>query len=318
MIPIPLPNWYIAPYNSKYPQATGFNRGYLFFGDNASGYSAINRVLSFATYTETTYTNFSTVARIQPMTCASPTHVYQFKGYTSSLGYTSVVNKVSAFTSTESVPTISFSAERRGGMIVMPHFQRSRMYYVAGYSDSTGIYTATTSYVTQNTETETAASNAVSTGRHMGGTMMTNVVAQLVGGYTAGGGTTNANDQYTFATDTRATSTGDTYNTQNPTCFSSNVSGYRFSGVGMGATTNTKYSFAGNTWSATTNTPDANGQIFGSGPVVNQSEGIIFGGYQNYAKRNVYRLTWSTEVFTNSSYTTGDANAGFIYYHGTY
>ena len=317
MIPIPLPNWYIAPYNSKYPQATGFNRGYLFFGDNAAGYSAINRVLSFATYTETTYTNFSTAARIQPMTCASPTHVYQFKGYTSG-GYTSTVNKISPFTSTETVPTISFSTERRGGMIVMPHFQRSRMYYVAGYSDSTGVYTANTSYVTQNTETETVASNAVSTGRHMGGTMMTNVVAQLVGGYTAGGGTTNANDQYTFATDTRATSTGDTYNTQNPTCFSSNVSGYRFSGVGMGATTNTKYSFAGNTWSATTNTPDSNGQIFGSGPIVNEYEGIIFGGYQNYAKRNVYRLTWSTEVFTNSSYTTGDANAGFIYYHGTY
>ncbi len=318
MIPIPLPNWYIAPYNSKYPQATGFNRGYLFFGDNAAGYSAINRVLSFATYTETTYTNFSTVARIQPMTCASPTHVYQFKGYTSSLGYTSVVNKVSAFTSTESVPTISFSAERRGGMIVMPHFQRSRMYYVAGYSDSTGIYTATTSYVTQNTETETAASNAVSTGRHMGGTMMTNVYAFFVGGYTAGGGTTNVADRFEFATNTRVSTTGDTYSTQNPTCFSSNVSGYRFSGVGMGATTNTKYNFATAAWSATTNTPDANGQIFGSGPVVNQSEGIIFGGYQNYAKRNVYRLTWSTEVFTNSSYTTGDANAGFIYYHGTY
>lgn len=318
MIPIPLPNWYIAPYNSKYPQATGFNRGYLFFGDDLGGiYSNINRTLSFATYTETTHTAFSTARRIQPMSCASPTHVYQFKGYTTS-GYTSTVNKVSAFTSTESVPTISFSVERRGGMIVMPHFQRSRMYYVAGYSDSTGVYTANTSYVTQNTETETAASNAVSTGRHMGGTMMTNVVAQLVGGYTAGGGTTNANDQYTFATDTRATSTGDTYNTQNPTCFSSNVSGYRFSGVGMGATTNTKYSFAGNTWSATTNTPDSNGQIFGAGPVVNEYEGIIFAGYQSYAKRIVYRLTWSTEVFTNSSYTTGDPNAGFNYYPGTY
>lgn len=318
MIPIPLPNWYIAPYNSKYPQATGFNRGYLFFGDDLGGiYSNINRTLSFATYTETTHTAFSTARRIQPMSCASPTHVYQFKGYTTS-GYTSTVNKVSAFTSTESVPTISFSVERRGGMIVMPHFQRSRMYYVAGYSDSTGVYTANTSYVTQNTETETAASNAVSTGRHMGGTMMTNVVAQLVGGYTAGGGTTNANDQYTFATDTRATSTGDTYNTQNPTCFSSNVSGYRFSGVGMGATTNTKYSFAGNTWSATTNTPDSNGQIFGAGPVVNEYEGIIFAGYQSYAKRIVYRLTWSTEVFTNSSYTTGDPNAGFNFYPGTY
>lgn len=318
MIPIPLPNWYIAPYNSKYPQATGFNRGYLFFGDDASGiYSNINRTLSFATYTETTHTAFSTARRIQPMSCASPTHVYQFKGYTTS-GYTSTVNKVSAFTSTESVPTISFSTERRGGMVAMPHFQRSRMYYVAGYSDSTAVYTSVTSYVTQNTETETGTSDGVVSGRHMGGTMMTNVYAFFVGGYTAGGGTTNVADRFEFATNTRVSTTGDTYSTQNPTCFSSNVSGYRFSGVGMGATTNTKYNFATAAWSATTNTPDGNGQVFGAGPVVNEYEGIIFCGYQFYAKRIVYRLTWSTEVFTNSSYTTGDPNAGFNFYPGTY
>lgn len=317
MIPIPLPNWYIYPYH-RYPQATGFNRGLLAFGDLTPPYSQLNRSLSFATYTETTHTNMSTTARIQPMPCPSPTHVYQMKGYTSG-GYTSTVNKQQAFTNTESVPTITFATERRGGSMPMPHLNRNRMYYIGGYSDSLAVYTTTISWVTQNTETETVSSATLPGGRHLSATLFNTIESYSVGGYTPGGGTSSTNYRYTFATDATATMTADTYNSQNPCGFSSNTTGYRVQGQGPSYTQNTKYSFSSGTWAAAPNSPENNGTALGMGAFVNQYEGAVWGGYQSYfLKRLVYRLAWATETYTNSSYTTGDANSGFIYYHGTY
>lgn len=317
MIPIPLPNWYIYPYN-RYVQATGFNKGYLAFGDVSGGYTTFNRSLSFATYTETTNTAMSTAARIQPMSCASPTHVYMMTGY-SSAGYASTVNKLTSNTSTESTVTISWNNGRRGGSNPCAHLNRDRMYYFAGYSDSLAQYLTTISYVTQNNDTDTNSAGALGGGRHMSATLFNRVQAHVVGGYTPGGGTSNTNYKYTYATDAVATVTGDTYNTQNGCGFSSDVAGYRVQGAGIATNQNTKYTFSSDSWAAATNSPEANGQAFGCAQYVNEYEGALWCGYNNaFAKRLLYRLAWATETYTNSSYTTGDANSGFLYYPGGY
>ncbi len=318
MIPFAGPNWFIFPHN-RYVQSTGFNRGLLAFGDFTPPYSQANRSLSFATYTETVHTNMSTTNRIQPMPCASPTHVYQLKGYTSG-GYTSQCNKQQAFTNTETTLTISFATERRGGCYPMPHFQRSRMYYAGGYSDSLGQYRTDITYVTQNTETSTTVGAVTSTSQHMGGAFFTRVEAYFYSGYTSGGGATNLNTKFTFSNDTSAGSTSDGYGSrQNPVSFSSDVYGYGIQGVGIGFTSNYRFTFSSATWAVSTQSPENNGQIVGGGAFANPTEGAVWGGYNSYfLKRLLYRLAWSTETYTNSSYTTADANSGFIYYHGTY
>jgi len=248
MIPFAGPNWFIYPH-SRYVESTGFNRGILGFGDTGAGYSSQNRSLSFSTYTETTHTAFG-INKIQGMQCASPTHVYSMKGYSSAGAYTSNITKIQGFTNAESTVTIGFTTERRGGCVPMPHFQRARMYYAGGYSDSLAQYRTDITYVIQNTDTGVTVGAVLNTAKHMGGT---------------------------------------------------------------------KWTFSSSTWSTTVNTGVNSGQIFGSGQYVTPTEGAIWGGYNDFfAKRLVYRLAWATETWTDSSYTTGDANAGFIYWVTTY
>jgi len=316
MIPIAAPNWFIYPH-SQFAQSSGFNRGYLGFGDTSGTYQRFNRTLSFSTYTETVQTIFATAARIQPATGASPSHIYLVKGYAAT-GISATVNKVSGLTSTEVVPTITFSVERRGaGGNPMVQFQKSRMYFCGGYSDSTGTYRTEVTYITQNTET-TATVATLPAGRHMGGAFMTLTDGYTIGGYDSGGAASNTNYRYQFSNDTVTTGAGDSYNTQNATTFSSGIYGYRVQGVAMGSTTNTRYNFSTATWSASATTPESQYQVFGAGSYVNEYEGAVWGGYQSYLKRIVYRLAFSTETYTNSSYTTGDTNSGFLYYPGTY
>ena len=317
-MPIPLPNWYIAPYHSKFPQATGFNKGFIAFGDNFASYTTTNRSLSFATYTETTHTAMSTAARIHAMPCASPSHLYHMAGYAAS-GYVSTVNKLTSNTSTESTVTISWSTTRRGGSHPGAHLNRNRMYFFGGYSDSLSQYMATISFVTQNTDTETSSGAALGAGRHLSTTLFNTVQAHIVAGYASGGGTTNTNYKYTYATDAITTVTGDTINTGIACGFSSNVAGYRVQGYNIQHTQNTKYTFSSDTWATATNSPETNGMAFGCAQYVNQYEGALWCGYNSvFAKRLLYRLAWANETYTNSSYTTGDPNNGFLFYVGGY
>jgi hypothetical protein len=318
MIPFAGPNWFIYPH-SRYVESTGFNRGILGFGDTGAGYSSQNRSLSFSTYTETTHTAFG-INKIQGMQCASPTHVYSMKGYSSAGAYTSNITKIQGFTNAESTVTIGFTTERRGGCVPMPHFQRARMYYAGGYSDSLAQYRTDITYVIQNTDTGVTVGAVLNTAKHMGGAFFNRTDAFFLDGYTTGGGGTSAMDKYTFSNDTIATSTADPSGAvQAPNTFSNDIVGYRIQGVGIGYTNNRKWTFSSSTWSTTVNTGVNSGQIFGSGQYVTPTEGAIWGGYNDFfAKRLVYRLAWATETWTDSSYTTGDANAGFIYWVTTY
>jgi hypothetical protein len=239
------------------------------------------------------------------------------KGYSG--GLISTVNKQQAFTNTESTVTITFATERRGGCYPMPHFQRDRMYYAGGYSDSLAQYRTDITYVSQTTESNSTVA-FTGTPQHMGGTLFNTINAYFYSGYTSGGGATSANMRYAFANDTTAVSTNDGYGArQNPVSFSSDVYGYGIQGVGIGYTSNYRFTFSSATWAVSTASPENNGQIVGGGAFANPTEGAVWGGYNSYfLKRLLYRLAWSTETYTNSSYTTSDANTGFIYYHGTY
>jgi hypothetical protein len=317
MIPFAGPNWFIFPH-SRYVQSTGFNRGILGFGDTLAGYSAQNRSLSFSTYTETTYTTFG-LAKIQGMPCPSPTHVYSIKGYVSG-AYTSNITKIQAFTNAESTVSIGFTTERRGGCFPMPHFQRARMYYAGGYSDSLASYRTDITYVIQNTETSVTVSAVLNAARHMAATFFNQTDAFFADGYTTGGGGTSTMDKYTFSNDTISASTGDPLGAvKQPCAFSSDTIGYRIQGEGIGYTSNYKWTFSTSTWSTAVNTGVNSGQIFAAGSYATPTEGAVWGGYNDFfAKRLVYRLAWSTETWTDSSYTTGDPNSGFILYHTTY
>jgi len=320
MIPIPSPNWYIAPYNSKFTQATGFNKGFIAFGDRFGGYTQFNRSLSFATYTETINTPMSTAARIMAMACASPTHVYLMTGY-SSTGYVATVNKLTSNTSTESTVNINWAlgSTRRGGSVPCPHFNRSRMYIFMGFDDYHQVVSTTISFVTQNTDTDTYATDLFGGARHLAITLFNSVQAHIVGGYDQNLNSTNTNYRYLYATDTYASANNDTINHGQSQGFSSNVAGYRVQGYPIFHTQNTKYTFSNDTWAATTNSPENNGKCFAGSQYVNEYEGALWCGYNDvFAKRLLYRLSWATETYTNSSYTTADVNNGFLFYASGY
>jgi len=301
----------------SFAQNSGFGRGILVCGDPYNGsYCSFNRTLSFATYTESSNTNISTGNRIvQGMSGFSPSHTYHMKGYLLAGSTATTVNKLSAYTATETVPTISFSVERRGGGTNMPHYQRSRLYFYGGYSDSLGQYRADTTYVTQNTDTATNATS-LPAGRHMAGTIWTSTNAYIMDGYTTGGGYSNTTYKYVFSSDTASTSTASVTVNQNPYGMSSNVYGYRCFGTNIGYTGNNKLSWSTETWATAPNGPESQSSMLGGCGMATQTDGFLWTGYQSYLKRILYRLTWSTETWTNNSYTTADANSGFILYSG--
>ena len=122
------------------PQYSGFNTGYLGYGDTNGSYTALvtyNRTISFSTDTESTRTAFSTARAPQGSSGFSPTSIYYVKGYNA--GLVTTVDRVSPITDTSSTPTISFTTERRGPCVPLPNYNRNRIFFFGGYSDTLNI-----------------------------------------------------------------------------------------------------------------------------------------------------------------------------------
>lgn len=111
------------------PQYSGFNTGYLGYGDTDGSYIPLvtyNRTISFSTDTESTRTAFAAARAPQGSSGFSPTSIYHVKGYNA--GLITTVDRVSPITDTSSTPTIAFTTERRGPCIPLPNYNRNRIF----------------------------------------------------------------------------------------------------------------------------------------------------------------------------------------------
>lgn len=295
-------------------QITGFGSGYFSFGDPVANNVGVgyNRTISFTTDSESVRTAFTTGLRIpQGAAGFSSTNIYHINGYAAGLNTTK--NKVLAASDSQSVVTISLTVERRGATNNLPHFTKSRIYLLGGYSDTLAQYRADGTYITTATDTATNTT-AIPAGKHVSVGMYENNNAYVVGGLDSGGATTSTIYKYIMTTDTASTLTAtDSVANAQGYSFSTTVVGYRINGTATGSTGNVKLNFSTETRSATTNSPEAGLQLYQGVSTVTSTVGYVWTGYRAVTLNRAYhKLTFSTETWANNSYTTADTNSGWI------
>lgn len=295
-------------------QVTGFGSGYFSFGDPTGSNSGVgyNRTISFSTNSESTRTAFASGIRItQGAGGFSSTNIYHINGYTAGLNTTK--NKVLAASDSSSTPTISFTVERRGATNNLPHFTKSRIYFISGYSDTLGQYRTDVTYITTSTDTATNT-NALTGARHVAPAMYENATIYILGGYTTGDALTNTIYKYVMTTDTSSnTSLTESSNMGQGYAFSNTAWGYRANGATVNDASNIKITFATETKTAGSNSPEVNLLLFQGVSTATSTVGYVWTGYRGVTLNRAYhRLTFATETWTNNSYTTADTNSGWI------
>lgn len=295
-------------------QVTGFGSGYFSFGDVTGGNSGVgyNRTISFSTDSESTRTAFTSGLRIpQGAAGFSSTNIYHINGYQGGLNTTK--NKVLAASDSSSTPTISFTVERRGGTINMPHLTKSRIYFMGGYSDTLGQYRTDVTYITTASDTATNT-NALPAARHVAPGMYESSNAYVIGGYDSSGATTSTIYKYVMTTDTASTSSAtDSVSTSQGYAFSNTSWGYRANGINITNASNIKFTFSTETRSTGSNSPESSLLLFQGVATVTSTVGYVWTGYRNFTLNRAYhKLTFSTETWANNSYTTADTNSGWI------
>jgi len=294
-------------------QVTGFGSGYFLFGDPTGSNSGVgyNRTISFSTDSESTRTANTGPRISQGAGGFSSTNIYHINGYQGGLNTTK--NKVLAASDSQSTPTISFTVERRGATNNLPHYTKSRIYFMGGYSDSLGQYRSDTTYITTSSDTATNTT-AISAALHVSVGMYENNNAYILGGYTTGNGSTNAIYKYVMTTDTASnTSITESSNMAQGYAFSNASWGYRANGATVTNASNIKLTFSTETKSTGTNSPEGSLQLFQGVSTVTSTVGYVWTGYRGFTLNRAYhKLTFSTETWTNNSYTTGDTNSGWI------
>lgn len=307
------PNRTQTPVISAGTQVTGFGSGYFLFGDPTGSNSGVgyNRTISFSTDSESTRTANTGPRISQGAGGFSSTNIYHINGFQG--GIVTVKNKILASSDVQSTATISFTVERRGATNNLPHLTKSRIYFMGGYSDSLGQYRSDTTYITTASDTATNTT-AISAALHVGVAMYENNNAYILGGYTTGNGSTNAIYKYAMNTDTASnTSITESSNMAQGYAFSNASWGYRANGATVTNASNIKLTFSTETKSTGTNSPEGSLQLFQGVSTVTSTVGYVWTGYRNFTLNRAYhKLTFSTETWTNNSYTTGDTNSGWI------
>jgi len=294
-------------------QVTGFSSAYFLFGDVTGGQSNVgyNRTISFSTDSESTR-NANTGPRIsQGAGGFSSTNIYHINGYQG--GIVTVKNKILAASDTQSAPTISFTVERRGSTINLPHYTKSRIYFMGGYSDSLGQYRSDTTYITTASDTATNTT-AIPAARHVSEGLYESDNAYIIGGYNSSGANTNTIYKYVMTSDTASTlSATDSVSNSQGYAFSNSLWGYRANGANVTSASNIKLTFSTETVSTGSNSPEGSLQLFQGVCSATATVGYVWTGYRNYTLNRAYhKLTFSTETWSNNSYTTGDTNSGWI------
>lgn len=294
-------------------QVTGFSSAYFTFGDNtgANGNTGYNRTISFSTDSESTRAAVTGPKQSQGAGGFSSTNIYHINGYAGGLNTTKT--KILAASDSQTTPTISFTVERRGATNNLPHYTKSRIYFMGGYSDTLGQYRSDTTYITTASDTATNTT-AISAALHVSVGMYENNNAYILGGYTTGNGTTNAIYKYVMTTDTASnTSITESSNMAQGYSFSNSSWGYRANGATVTNASNIKLTFSTETKSTGTNSPEGSLQLFQGVSSATSTVGYVWTGYRNFTLNRAYhKLTFSTETWSNNSYTTADTNSGWI------
>lgn len=296
-------------------QETGFLNIYFSFGapvanDVGVGY---NRTLAFSNDTESTRTAFTSGLRIgQGAGGFSSTNIYIINGFQSGLNTTK--NTVLAASDSTSVLTLTFSVERRGPCIPLPQFQLARIYFIGGYSDTLAQFRSDTTYISTATNTSTNTTN-LTAARHVAAVVYNNFTCYICQGYTTGGALTNTIYKYTMSTDTTSTtSISETINGAQGYGFSNTIFGVRANGTTGTSIRNIKITYATETKASIANSPQSNLQLFQGVASTTSSTGYVWTGYRSYTlNRALHKYTYSSDTWTNNSYTTADTNNGWIY-----
>lgn len=298
----------IKQQNAISNQITGFTNAHFATGCSSGTTTAVNmrnynRTLSYSTETESSRTDLATTARIaQGAGGFSSTDIYLIKGFTGS-ALSNDVNKVSASTNSNSVPTITFSTQRRGPYIHCPVYLK-RIYFIGGFST---VYTKLVTYIDTSTDTPTNTTDVLDV-IHVGNSLYTKSYSYLIAGYTTGDALTSGVYRLSFSTDTTIT----LGNLSTTTALSNSLSYYTFGYLVGGTnrlTNTTKFRYSTETFSAGANLDE---RLEASVPSVTNTKGYVWTGYRTTLSRALYIISWATETITNASYTTGDANTGWL------
>ena len=299
-----------APINAG-TQVTGFGNAYFMFGDpTGSSYVGYNRTISFSTDSESTR-NANTGPRWpQGAGGFSSTNIYHVNGYNA--GLVTTKNKVLAASDSQSAPSISFSVERRGATNNLPHYNKASIYFLGGYSDSLAQYRSDTTYITTSNDTATNGTS-ITGGRHVSVGLYENTTAYIMGGYTTGGSLTNTIYKYVMTTDTPSnTSLTESQNMGQGYGISNSAWGYRCYGYPEYNAT-VKITYSTETKSTGTAGPESGIFFYQGVTSATSTVGYIWTGYRSSTLNRLYhKLTFSTETWSNNSYTTGDTNSGWI------
>lgn len=301
-----------TPINAS-TQVTGFSSAYFLFGDVTGGMSNVgyNRTVSFSTDSESSRTANTGPRISQGAGGFSSTHIYHINGYQG--GIVTVKNKILASSDSQSTATITFSVERRGATINLPHFTKSRIYFMGGYSDSLGQYRSDVTYITTATDTATNTT-AIPAAKHVSMGLYESNNAYVIGGFNSGGANTDTIYKYVMTSDTASTlSTTDSVVNAQGYAFSNSAYGYRANGANVTSTSNIKFTFSTETRSTGSNSPETSLQLFQGVCSATSTVGYVWTGYRSFTLNRAYhKLTFSTETWTNNSYTTADTNSGWI------
>lgn len=292
-------------------QVTGFGSAYFLFGDpTGSTYVGYNRTISFSTDSESTRSANTGPRWPQGAGGFSSTNIYHVNGYNA--GLVTTKNKVLAASDSQSTASISFTVERRGATNNLPHYNKASIYFLGGYSDSLAQYRSDTTYITTSNDTATNGTS-ITGGRHVSVGLYENTTAYIMGGYTTGGGLTNTIYKYVMTTDTPSnTSLTESQNMGQGYGFSNSAWGYRAYGYpNYNATV--KITYSTETKSTGTAGPESNIYFYQGVASATSTVGYVWTGYRSSTLNRLYhKLTFSTETWSNNSYTTADTNSGWI------
>jgi hypothetical protein len=294
-------------------QVTGFSSAYFTFGDVTGGPSTVgyNRTLSFSTNTESTRFAISTSRISQGAGGFSSTNIYHINGYDA--GIVTTKNKIFAASDSFTTASISLTVERRGMTINLPHITKSKIYLLGGYSDGLGQYRADGTYITTASDTATNTT-AIPAARHVSMGLYQGDNAYVIGGYNSSSANTSTIYKYIMTTDTASTlSDTDVVANSQGYAFSNSSWGYRANGANVTSSSNIKFNFSTETKSIGSNSPEGGLNLFQGVCSATATAGYVWTGYRSATlNRALHILTFSTETWTNNSYTTGDTNSGWI------
>jgi len=291
---------------------TSFINGHFSFGDTDGSSASLvqyNRTISKSTDTESTRTIMSTEARMsQNASGFSSTNIYHLKGYSGGLVTTS--NKVTGSTDTQSSPTITLTVQRRGPVGPCPVYN-GRIYYFGGYRDTDSTYRQNTTYITTSTDTPTDSTD-ITEARHAGTSLFNSFHAWLIGGLTTGNIITNTIFKWAFSTSSTSTLADTDIDNAQGYGLNYSIFGYRVLGSAATYDDNKKLTYATDTLSAGSSSPEYE-TIFGGCQYVTASTGYCWTGYRSGTlARTLHKLMFATETWADASYTTGDANSGWV------